>query len=99
MKSISTGIKRRIKTKMVSSLIQVYHCDCNPGKNYKTKQTYQKHFQSKKHCLHEEHRNKVENAKRIQFLEVELKKVTRERDIWRDKYFEMDLLPSKMKVE
>jgi hypothetical protein len=84
---------------MNTSLIQVYQCDCNPGKHYKTKQTYQKHFQSKKHCLFEEHNNKVGHVKRIQSLEVELQKVTRERDIWKDKFFEIDLLRSKLKVE
>ena len=99
MKSIFIVMGKKNKRKMNTDLIQVYHCDCNPGKNYKTKQTYQKHFLSKKHCLYEGHKNKVGNVKRIQFLEVELKKVIRERDIWRDKYFEMDLLQSKMKID
>lgn len=84
---------------MNTSIIQVYQCECNPGKNYKTKQTYQKHFQSKKHCIYQEHQNKVNHVKRIQFLEIELQKITRERDIWKDKYFEMNLVQNKIKVE
>lgn len=52
---------------------------------------------AEKHQIYQQHNNKVNDAKRIQELEVELKKMIRERDIWKEKYFESELKHCKSK--
>lgn len=32
-----------------SSLVEIYHCDCNPTFTYKNKQSFKNHFQSIRH--------------------------------------------------
>jgi hypothetical protein len=85
--------------KNMDSIVEIYHCDCNPNKHYKTKQTFKKHFDTKKHQLFEKQSNQINYARKVQQLEIELKKITKERDIWKEKYMEIHVLDLKLKKE
>lgn len=38
----------------MNDIIQIYTCKCNPTFTYKTKSTFTKHLQSKRHCSFQE---------------------------------------------
>lgn len=72
-------------------LIQIYTCKCNPNFTYKTKSSFTKHLESKRHYSYQENVNKIENRIKIQQLERDIKKLKSEIRIWKEKYLELDL--------
>lgn len=69
----------------------VYTCKCNPKFNYKTKSSFNNHFQSKRHLTFQQNVDKIEDRLKIQELEKEIKKLKSELKIWKEKFLELDL--------
>uniref|UniRef100_A0A6C0K4F6 Uncharacterized protein n=1 Tax=viral metagenome TaxID=1070528 RepID=A0A6C0K4F6_9ZZZZ len=69
----------------------LYQCDCNPGKRYSSRQTFQHHVSSKRHQLFTQNKNKSDLYKRLQDTEIELVKARKECEVWKHKYLDMML--------
>jgi len=77
----------------------IYQCDCNPGKIYSSRQSFQKHVTSKRHQIFTQTKNRTDLYKRLQDIEVELLKKSRECDIWKHKYLDLELQHEKAQDE
>lgn len=68
----------------MSSLVQIYQCECNPNFIYKTKQYYQKHFQSIRHKNWQNQYDDQTYRKRIVELENIISSLKLENIMWKE---------------
>ena len=62
----------------------IFSCPCSPNHNYASLDDFNQHFQSIHHMFHECSEKTL--FKDNQMLREQLKKMTEERDQWRNKY-------------
>lgn len=67
----------------------IYECECNPGKKYSSRQTFQKHVSCQRHQMFAQQKTRIDLHKRLQDIEIELLKKSRECDVWKQKYMEL----------
>lgn len=70
-------------------LLEVFSCPCNPGFNWKNKNTFKAHFNSKRHKQHSTTELELDHRKRITRLQIELDKITAEHLKLKELYFKL----------
>lgn len=70
---------------------QVLSCQCKPTFVYSSKSSYRNHFHSQHHRIYEFEKQVKENNIKLEMNRIEIEKLKRECNVWKDKYLELDL--------